>query len=308
MLGNVAAQKANEYWTILSTPPFVYIFIFAIAVFTLGIIGRILSGFSFADRASRGIFQKIFSGNSSALGKMAVYCYSILMLYVVCILMFRDGGYSDIFVNGLPFVVSSAADVSSLYFHIGDFWSFMLESSHIFFLAVMVALVSFPVEKLVQLTSKTLAAKAISIVFGFLVWYFFQCLIVFAAMFVNTYILQGIMEKISNSFIAKWLPVLIFILFIVAIVLRLLSVFARWIPFLGNSFFTKVFSFLSGSFLGKTICSCMYVTLALMGLALFLHQIEQLKPLIGVVYIFTQHAPLIILFLVIMFLTWMLVF
>ncbi len=307
-LGNMLSQKANEFWTMLTTPPFVYIFVFAMILFTLGILGRILSGFNLADRLSRGIFSNFLSGKSSVLGKMAVYCYSILMLYVVCILLFRDGGYSEIFVNALPLVVSNASDVSSLYFHIDGFWNFMLESSHIFFLAVMVALVSFPVEKLVQFTSKTLTAKALSVVFGFVVWYFFQCLIVFISMFINTYILQEIMEKISNTFIAKWLPVIIFILFIIVIILRVLSHFAKWIPFLGNSFFTKVFNFLGGSFIGKTICSSMYVTLALMVLSLFLHHVDQLKPLMGVIYVSTQHVPLIILFLIIMFLTWMFAF
>lgn len=212
------------------------------------------------------IAAKKICGALSTIPRSVCICFSILFIYAVCVLLTNDAGAGyNMLITAMPFGESIAtgdiADFASLYrtsqSSLGGFFGQLVQ---IFYLAVIVNFIQsffhrFDVKK---------AGAKIFFVVDFWLWYFKECIIVFAAMIINLLINRGLnalAERMGQAgIIVESVPIILFIVMAVLVVLITIlkifkaAVFAA-VPVLG-----VFLTFFSENRLGKSIISAFMAT------------------------------------------------
>lgn len=212
------------------------------------------------------IAAKKICGAFSTIPRSVCVCFSIIFIYIVCIALTNEVGAGfNMLVTAMPFGESIAAgdvvDFTTLYqssrSSLGGFFGQLVQ---IFYLAVIVNFIQSFFHKF---DSKKSGVKMFFMA-DFWLWYFKECVIVFAAMLINLLINKGLSALAERmgwaGTILESAPMILFVvmavLVVVVAVMKIFkaAVFAT-IPILG-----VFLTFFSENRLGKSIMSAFMAT------------------------------------------------
>lgn len=259
------------------------LFIFALILFTLGIVGKLISGFRPAQ----------------ALTHTATVCFSIIFVYVVSIAAFGGDAHLQLFATALPYM-NNIVDGTSLALLIEtDFLTFLSEMTQVFFLGLTISLLKLLGNKIISPFSFNLLKKFLD----FFKWYVVECIIVFAAMIINVGIDKALTHLMGSAF-AKWLPVVIFVVLAVFFLLLLLKGIFKTAAFFASPFIGALSAFFFENTIGKTIKSAFFTTLLITAALVIMSALGWLWPLMSIVYPTLIFGTAIMLIILIAYVTW----
>lgn len=273
----------KEFWVFISTPPFVPLFIFALILFTLGIVGKLISGFRPAQ----------------ALTHTATVCFSIIFVYVVSIAAFGGDAHLQLFATALPYMNNIVDGTSLALLMETDFLTFLSEMTQVFFLGLTISLLKLLGNKIISPFSFNLLKKFLD----FFKWYVVECIIVFAAMIINVGIDKALTHLMGSAF-AKWLPVVIFVVLAVFFLLLLLKGIFKTAAFFASPFIGALSAFFFENTIGKTIKSAFFTTLLITAALVIMSALGWLWPLMSIVYPTLIFGTAIMLIILIAYVTW----
>lgn len=277
----------HELWTFLTTPPFVHLFIFALILFAMGIVGRILSGF----RISR------------TLTHTSVVCFTIIFVYVVSIVAFGENAHMQIFATALPYM-NDIVDGTSLTLMLEtNIPAFAAEMAQVFFLSVTISILKLIGNRFVQPFSWGLVTNILKAPLNFFRWYFIECFIVLIAMGANVG-LDYVFTAILGSAFAKWLPIVVFSALVILMVIIALSKIIKTVTFFALPIWGKIWTFMGDNPVGKIIKGSFFTTLIIVGVLLILSAAGILWPLMTLVYPTIIFGTAFLLIVIIAYITW----
>jgi len=275
--------ELKEFWVFITTPPFVHLFVFALILFALGIVGRLLSGF----RPNR------------TLSHTAAICFGVIFVYVVSIATIGADAHLQLFTAALPYMNNIVDGTSLALLLKSDFLTFLAEMTQVFFLGLTISLLKLVGDNVLKLTANTFFAK----VFQFFKWYIVECLIVFAAMIINVGIDKAL-TALMNSAFAKWLPVAVFVILAIIMLLLLLRGIFKAVTFFAAPVFGILSSFFGQNIIGRTIKSAFLTTLIITTALVVMSALGVLWPLMNIVYPTLIFGTAMMLIIIIAFITW----
>ncbi|MBQ8831724.1 MAG: hypothetical protein IJ017_09005 [Oscillospiraceae bacterium] len=275
--------KLKEFWIFISTPPFVPLFVFALILFALSIVGRLLSGFR----------------PKQSLTHTATVCFSIIFVYVVSIVAFGEDAHLQLFAAALPFMNNIVDGTSLALLLQTDFLTFLAEMTQVFFLGLTISLIKLIGNKIISPFSFGLLKKFLD----FFKWYIVECIIVFAAMLINVGIDKAL-EALMGSAFAKWLPVVIFVVLAVFLLLLLLKGIFKTAAFFASPFIGALSSFFLENTIGKTIKSAFFTTILITAALVIMSYFGWLWPLMTYLYPTLIFGTAIMLIIIIAYVTW----
>ena len=273
----------KEFWEFITTPPFVHLFIFALALFTLGIVGRILSGFR----------------PNKTLSHTAAVCFSVIFVYIVSIAAIGEDAHLQIFATALPYM-NAIVDGTSLALLIEtDFLTFLAEMTQIFFLGLTISVLKLIGNKIIKPFNTGLLKNLLK----FLRWYIVECLIVVFAMAINA-VIDLALTRLMGSAVAKWLPVIIFVILAIVMLLMLLKLIFKTATFFAAPIFGILSSFFGDAPIGKAIKTAFLTTIIITAALVLMSAAGVLAPLMTIVYPALIFGTAIMLIILIAFITW----
>lgn len=203
-----------------------------------------------------GIVLRIICGASSGLCSTSTTCLAIVFIYIISFTLYGVDAHSNVALQAfnsasLP-LVPILADFS------GVFVAFKKGFGLLFTELVQMFTLAFTVDAMDKLISKVTFNKR-----NFFSWYFRQCVVVVAAIVVNTVVDYALRELLPD-FLAKWLPALLFILIGVVSVLALLGQIFKRVAFFANPILGGLVSFFSINPVGKAYVSAFLATIILL--------------------------------------------
>jgi hypothetical protein len=232
-----------------------------------------------------GVILRVACKKLKYIPQSASACFGIIFIYICAISLFGiKEGHSNVILEALPFfeVISDYGSIFEL-MHT-DFNIFFNEVIRMFFLA-------FTVNFLQDIT-RCASRK-------FLMWYFFECVVVFAAMLINFAITYAAQKYLPQNLII-WTPKLVFILLGILLLLLLLKTIFKTALFFANPIFTGIFSFLTGTLIGKTLTKSFITTVGLSAVVVIIDRLGFSLMGLSAVGI-SAFAPVIILLLLLWF-------
>lgn len=261
------------------------------------------------------IAAKKICGALSTIPRSVCVCFSIIFIYAVCIALTNDAGAGyNMMITAMPFGESIAAgdiaDFASLYrssqSSLGGFFGQLVQ---IFYLAVIVNFIQSFFHKF---DTKKAGPKMFFMV-DFWLWYFKECVIVFAALIINLLINKGISALADRmgwaGTILESAPMVLFIVMaVLVVVITILKIFKAAVfaavPVLG-----VFLTFFAENRLGKSIMSAFMATGIMVCLISILGELD--INLVGKVSTTLQAANgvMIVAFTVLaLFLVWFIVY
>ena len=224
------------------------------------------------------------------LPKSAAACFAILFIYVVAICSFGYEAHGNVMLNALPFI-GDLSDYNGIYQMLKtDFSAFFLEVVKLFLLA-------FTVNVLQDLIRFRKTKNVI-------LWYFCQCIVVVAALFIN-FCVDWLMRRYLPQGFADWLPAVLFALIGIILLLTLLKAIFKAAAFFANPVLGTILSFFSKNWLGRNLTKSFLTTGVLALLVILTDRLGWGFQIANASIAVETFAPVIILLLVIWYLVYL---